>query len=75
MIQRKEFNEGTFEKRKRGEERPVTKFMRTNRNNAYKVTEIYKITKINKNTIRDALAMLKKAGKVKHKIPYFMWAK
>lgn len=74
MIKIKDFKDGNFRRvfvdRK---EHPIAKLLRINKGYAYKVDEIAKKTKINKNTIRSMLAKLVKDKLVVHKAPYFVW--
>ena len=69
----KDFLDGKLKKKKAVvyEEHPVLKLLRTNKS-AYNVPAIAKIVKMNENTIRSKLRILKKKGLVLHRKPF--WA-
>jgi len=77
MIKRKEFDAGTFKKRKftRREGHPIAKLLKANKSYAFKAKEIGRRVKMNENTVRSMLSNLIKDGLVIHKVPYFAWKK
>lgn len=73
-IKRKNFLAGKFPgKNTDRTKHPVVILLSKNKNLAYTVKEISKVTKMKENTIRSMLHQLRKSGAILHRAPYFAW--
>jgi len=74
-IKRKDFDSGKFNRSYTIKEHPIGILLKENIQLAFTVDEIAKRTKMNKQTVRSMLRILKDKKQVVHKSPYFAWKK